>query len=95
MYPSDFAVCPRDASKLIEVELWSDGTLVRGKYRVLGKIGAGGMAVVYKALHIRFGELRALKVMAAELASNQLFVKRFLQEAVLTRKLQHPNGASR
>jgi serine/threonine protein kinase len=91
-YPSDFSVCPRDATTLIEVELWSEGTLVRGKYRVLGKVGVGGMAVVYKALHIRFDELRALKVMAPELASDQQFVKRFMHEAVITRKLQHPNA---
>jgi TPR repeat protein/serine/threonine protein kinase len=91
-YPSDFAVCPRDATTLLEVGLWSEGSLVRGKYRVLGKVGVGGMAAVYKALHVRFDELRALKVMAPELASNQQFVKRFMHEAVITRKLQHPNA---
>ena len=50
------------------------------------------MAVVYKALHVRFDELRALKVMSPELAVDQAFVKRFMQEAVITRKLQHPNA---
>jgi serine/threonine protein kinase len=91
-YPSDFAVCPRDATTLIEVGVWSEGTLVRGKYRILSKIGVGGMAVVYKALHVRFDELRALKVMSPELAVDQSFVKRFMHEAVITRKLQHPNA---
>jgi len=50
------------------------------------------MAVVYKAMHMRFEELRALKVMNAELASDHAFVRRFVQEAVLTRKIQHPNA---
>jgi serine/threonine protein kinase len=91
-YPSDFAVCPRDASGLVEADPWSEGTLIRGKYRILKQIGFGGMAIVYKALHVRFNELRALKVMAPELAIDQSFVKRFLNEAVITRKLQHPNA---
>jgi len=41
---------------------------------------------------MRFDELRALKVMNPELAGDQLFVKRFMQEAVLTRKIHHPNA---
>jgi serine/threonine-protein kinase len=77
---------------LVEVGVWSEGTVVRGKYRILSKLGEGGMPVVYKALHVRFDELRALKVMTPELASDQTFVKRFMHEAVITRKLQHPNA---
>jgi serine/threonine-protein kinase len=50
------------------------------------------MGAVYKALHLPFGELRALKVIAPELLHDQLFVKRFKHEAVITRKLQHPNA---
>jgi formylglycine-generating enzyme required for sulfatase activity/serine/threonine protein kinase len=91
-YPSDFAVCPRDAAALLEVGVWSESTLVRGKYLILGKLGEGGMASVYKALHVRFDELRALKVMAPQLAADASFVRRFMQEAVITRRLQHPNA---
>ncbi len=91
-YPSDFVLCPRDGMPLVEVGVWSEGTVVRGKYRILSKLGEGGMAVVYKALHVRFDEFRALKVMIPELAGDQAFVKRFMHEAVITRKLQHPNA---
>jgi serine/threonine protein kinase len=66
--------------------------VIRGKYRILGKVGQGGMGTVYKALHLAFGELRALKVIAPELLHDQLFVERFKHEAVITRKLQHPNA---
>ncbi len=66
--------------------------MIRGKYRILGKLGQGGMATVYKALHVGFDEVRALKVINQELASDPSFVKRFGQEAALTRKLQHPNA---
>jgi serine/threonine-protein kinase len=66
--------------------------MIRGKYRILGKLGQGGMATVYKALHVGFDEVCALKVINPELASDLSFVKRFGQEAALTRKLQHPNA---
>jgi serine/threonine-protein kinase len=91
-YPSHFAVCPRDGTPLREVGAWTEGFLVRGKYRILSKLGQGGMGTVYKAVHVAFDEMRALKVMSPDLLSDQLFVKRFVQEAVITRKLQHPNA---
>jgi serine/threonine-protein kinase len=91
-HPANYTHCPRDGTPLIEAHAWQEGTVVRGKYRILGKIGEGGMAVVYKAVHTRFDELRALKVMTPELAGDQAFVKRFMHEAVLTRKLQHANA---
>ncbi len=91
-YPNNYAVCPADGSPLEEVGTWADGSVIRGKYRVLAKVGQGGMGSVYKALHLAFDELRALKVIAPELLSDELFVKRFKHEAVITRRLQHPNA---
>ena len=91
-YPTNFAVCPQDGTALVEVGAWSPGAVIRGKYRILEKIGQGGMGSVYKALHVTFDELRAIKVISPELINDQLFVKRFKHEAVITRKLQHPNA---
>jgi serine/threonine protein kinase len=91
-YPTDYTHCPRDLTPLREAGVWSEGTVVRGRYRILGQIGAGGMATVYKAEHVHFRELRALKAIKPELASDPKFVQRFTQEAVLTRRLQHPNA---
>ena len=91
-YPHDYAVCPRDGTPLEEAGVWTEGTLVRGKYQILSKIGEGGMGAVYKARHQRFGELRALKVISAQLSGDANILKRFEKEAVLTRKLQHPNA---
>lgn len=88
-YPSDYALCPRDGSALIEVGEWAEGSVVRGKYRILAKVGQGGMGAVYKAIHTRFKEVRALKVISPELASDAHFVRRFEQEAIIARKLQH------
>jgi len=91
-YPATFTHCPHDGSLLMEANEWTDGAVIRGKYRILGKLGQGGMATVYKALHMGFDEVCALKVIHPELASDLSFVKRFGQEAALTRKLQHPNA---
>ncbi len=91
-YPNNYQVCPADGSPLQEIGTWSDGSVIRGKYRLLAKVGQGGMGSVYKALHLAFDELRALKVIAPELLTDELFVKRFKHEAVITRRLQHPNA---
>jgi serine/threonine-protein kinase len=91
-YPNEYAVCPQDGTPLQDVGCWAEGSVIRGKYRILGKVGRGGMGAVYKALHLAFDELRALKVIAPELLHDQLFVERFKHEAVITRKLQHPNA---
>lgn len=91
-YPTHFAVCPQDGTALVETGAWADGTLVRGKYRIVNKVGQGGMGTVYKALHVAFDEVRALKVINPSLMSDELFVKRFQHEAVITRRLQHANA---
>jgi serine/threonine-protein kinase len=91
-YPNNYAVCPADGSPLQEFGTWSEGSVIRGKYRILAKVGQGGMGSVYKALHLAFEEKRALKVIAPELLTDELFKRRFRQEAVNTRRLQHPNA---
>ena len=91
-YPNNYAICPADGTQLTEIGTWSEGSVIRGKYRLLAKVGQGGMGSVYKALHLAFDELRALKVIAPELLTDELFVKRFKHEAVITRRLQHPNA---
>lgn len=91
-YPSRFSVCPQDGSKLVEASGWAEGNVIRGKYRILSKVGQGGMGAVYKATHVTFEELRAIKVMNPELLGDALFAKRFKQEAVIARKLDHPNA---
>lgn len=91
-YPNNYAICPADGAALQEVGTWTDGSVIRGKYQLLSKVGQGGMGAVYKAKHLAFDEVRAIKVIAPELVSDQLFVQRFKKEAVITRRLQHPNA---
>ncbi len=91
-YPANFAVCPQDGTALVDATVWAEGSVIRGKYRILTKIGQGGMGAVYKAMHLAFDEMRALKVMNPGLTSDELFVKRFKNEAKISRRLQHPNA---
>jgi serine/threonine protein kinase len=90
-YPNDFQVCPRDQKPLQLSSELAVGMEIRNKWIILGKIGTGGMAKVYRAQHRAFGTIRAIKVIDARLAEDPGFVKRFHAEAVLAQKLDHPN----
>ena len=91
-YPNEFQTCPKDQRVLRVVSELTQGMVIRDKYQILEKIGAGGMAVVYKARHLAFNELRAIKVVNSRLLDDESFLKRFKSEAIITRKLQHPNA---
>jgi serine/threonine protein kinase len=91
-YPDDYQVCPRDQKPLQvqpEIEI---GTVIRGKYEVLGKLGSGGMATVYEVRHLAFQQVAALKVVHRELLADPDFMKRFRNEAVVAWQLKHPNA---
>ncbi len=60
-------------------------------YKVLAKLGEGGMGVVYKAQDTRLDRTVALKFLAPHLVSNQDVRKRFIREAKTAAALQHPN----
>jgi eukaryotic-like serine/threonine-protein kinase len=68
-----------------------EGTVIDGRYRVLSKIGAGGMADVYCAEDTHLGRKVALKLLHARFAQDQEFVERFRREASSAAGLQHPN----
>ena len=91
-YPDEFAFCPLDGAELDDPTAYAVGTTIRNKYRILSKVGKGGMGHVYKALHLLFNEVRALKVMDPALSQREDFVRRFLREAFVARRLQHPNA---
>jgi serine/threonine protein kinase len=92
VYPNEFTVCPKDRGSLRIASDLVQGMVIREKYRIEEKIGSGGMATVYRARHLAFNEQRALKVVKAHLAEDEDFLKRFRTEAIVTRKLQHPNA---
>src|SRR5262245_11096568 len=62
-----------------------------GNYKVVCKLGEGGMGSVYLAEHPLIGKKVALKVLHAEFASNDEVVSRFFTEARSVNNIQHPN----
>ena len=62
-----------------------------GRYRVEAEIARGGMATVYRARDLRLDRPVALKVMRADLALDEAFVRRFVQEARAAARLSHPH----
>ncbi len=72
-------------------ELSANTTL--SHYRIVFKIGAGGMGEVYLAEDSRLHRKVALKILPAEMAANQDRMRRFKQEATAAAALNHPNIA--
>jgi eukaryotic-like serine/threonine-protein kinase len=66
-------------------------TLVDGRYRVLRRIGSGGMADVYCAEDVHLGRQVAIKMLHRRFAQDQEFVERFRREAKSAAGLNHPN----
>ncbi|GEM_PF-2068636 len=66
------------------------GTVV-GDYKILKKIGAGGMGVVYEGIHVRLEQPVAIKDLSPDLASNEEMRARFIREAKIQARLNHPN----
>ncbi len=65
--------------------------LVVGPYRVLERLGEGGMGQVFKARHGRVGRIDAVKIIRPERVTNAIALQRFLREAAAAAKLSHPN----
>src|SRR6516225_6666839 len=65
--------------------------LAIGPYRVVERIGEGGMGQVFKAVHGTMGRVVALKVIKKERLTNNDAIRRFQQEVEAAGKLNHPN----
>src|SRR5580658_9334911 len=70
------------------------GNVVDGRYRVLSRLGAGGMADVFLAEDQQLGRKVALKLLHRRFSADPGFVERFRREAQAAAGLQHPNVVS-
>ncbi|GIW70498.1 MAG: hypothetical protein KatS3mg102_0040 [Planctomycetota bacterium] len=88
--PEHAPLCPA-CGTLRPLRPLAPGTLVAGHYEVLEPIGHGGFATVYKVRHTVLGEVFALKVLQPWLVADPEQRRRFLREARLGARLNHPN----
>ncbi len=65
--------------------------IFNGRYRVIDRIGSGGMSVVYRAQDLSLGRIVAVKVLHENLTDDEGFLRRFQREAHAVANLSHPN----
>src|SRR5215510_4249955 len=70
------------------------GTVFDGRYRIIRKLGAGGMADVYLAEDQELGRRVAIKILNDRHAADDSFIERFRREAKNAAGLSHPNIVS-
>ncbi len=67
------------------------GTMLAGRYRIVGLLGRGGMGEVYRAEDLKLGQPVALKFLSKEVTDHADRLARFHQEVRLARQVSHPN----
>jgi serine/threonine-protein kinase len=72
-------------------EMLESGAIIGGRYRVLSKLGRGGMGTVYLGEHVTVGRSVAIKVLTFEWSHNDSVVQRFRAEARAASAAGHPN----
>lgn len=68
-----------------------EGVMISGRYEIMGRVGNGGMADVYKAIDRKLNRYVAVKVLKREFREDESFVRKFQTEAQSAAVLTHPN----
>ena len=93
--PDDGLMPPDDATSISSARtlgsVLTPGSIIDGRYEIVGKLAAGGMGEVYRAQHVELGKAMALKVMLPELSNDPEFVTRFKREAIAASRIGQQN----
>src|SRR5437764_1654377 len=85
--------CPHCAEKVTNFQRTYSARLIDGKYQILDRLGVGGMGEIFKVRHIHLNELRVIKIMRPNVASDDQGLQRFLQEARTSTTIKDKNLA--
>lgn len=90
-YHDSHTTCPTHGGVLNEIRDLRSGMLIHKTYRIVCKLGRGGMGTVYLADHVFMHEQRALKFLAPELCEDAEFTERFRREVWTLKQIRHRN----
>jgi len=89
-----FKACPHCGQPVTDFLRRYADEPVDGKYQIMERLGAGGMGEVYKVEHVFLKATRVIKVIRPQISETADAHERFLREAQLATKVQHPNVAT-
>jgi len=87
-FEANLSVCPVDHRKLPPAD---PAAAELGSYRLLQRLGEGGMGAVYRAVHRKLGREVAIKVLQKDLTSDRGIINRFFHEARAANTIRHEN----
>jgi serine/threonine protein kinase len=88
-----FKACPHCGEPVTDFARRYTSELLDGKYRIVGRLGTGGMGEVYQAVHTFLDAVRVIKIVRPSIAGHDAD-DRFLREARLATRVHHPNVAT-
>lgn len=80
-----------DAAGFFEKARFAPGTLLAGRYRIVGLLGKGGMGEVYRADDLKLGQSVALKFLTEAMSQDKAMLARFHGEVRVARQITHAN----
>jgi eukaryotic-like serine/threonine-protein kinase len=89
-----FKACPHCGEPVTDFLREYADKPIDGKYRIVSRLGTGGMGEVYKVEHTFLGAIRVIKVIRPQISESGDAHDRFLREARLATKVHHPNVAT-
>ena len=91
LFGDEAAFCPHDGSELEKSKDRFLGRTIAARYRLIRRLGSGGMSVVYLARHELIARLSAIKILRPELSLITEHRERFLREARAVNRINHDN----
>src|SRR5689334_4677181 len=85
------SIASTNSSSIADEGRFLPGTLLAGRYRIIGLLGRGGMGEVYRATDLTLGQSVALKFLPPEASQNPRLLERFHGEVRVARMVSHPN----